>query len=126
MLFSAAVSVSYGILALALALTLVRLVRGPGLPDRVVALDLVGFIAVGFIALTALQTGVAAFLDAAVTLALIAFVASIAFARYLEYRVPDARPRPEAPPAALTSAGDLRADDDGTTRAPLGTTPIAP
>jgi multicomponent Na+:H+ antiporter subunit F len=89
MFFSGAVAVSYGVLAIALALALVRLIRGPGLPDRVVALDLIGFIAIGFIALTALGTGVAAFLDAAVTLALIAFVASIAFARYLEHRTPN-------------------------------------
>lgn len=104
MFLSALLAVSYGLLALALALTLVRLVRGPGLPDRVVALDLIGFIAVGFIALTALQTGVAAFLDAAVTLALIAFVASIGFARYLEYRVPDARPRPTGTPRPAGSS----------------------
>ena len=89
MLLDGLIVFAYGALALALALALVRLVRGPGLPDRVVALDLIGFLTVGFIALTAIDTGVAAFIDAAVTLALIAFVASIAFARYLEHRLPD-------------------------------------
>lgn len=76
--------VGFVCIGLAFALVFVRLVRGPSLPDRVVALDMVAFLAVGTIALWTLVTGVAAYLDAALVLALIAFVATVAFGRYIE------------------------------------------
>lgn len=69
---------------LAFLLVFVRLVRGPSLPDRVVALDMIAFLSVGVIALWTLVTGEAAYLDAALVLALIAFLATVAFARYIE------------------------------------------
>jgi multicomponent Na+:H+ antiporter subunit F len=72
------------LLILALFLSLWRVARGPALPDRVVALDLMASIVIGIIAAYSVLTGVAMFLDAAVLLALIAFLGTIAFARYLE------------------------------------------
>lgn len=84
-----AVYISMG---LALLLGLVRLLLGPRLPDRVVALDLLSFIAIGIIAVHAVATKSAAMLDAALVLALIAFLGTVAFARYVERtspRLPD-------------------------------------
>lgn len=68
----------------AMALAFIRLVRGPSLPDRVVALDLITVLAVSFTALVALAFGERAFLDVALALALVAFLATVAFARYAE------------------------------------------
>lgn len=79
-------SASFVLLALAFVLTFVRLVRGPSLADRVLALDLIAYLTVGLIALWTLATGVAAYLDAALILALVAFIATVAFARFIEYR----------------------------------------
>lgn len=73
-----------GVLALAMLLAFIRLVRGPSLPDRVVALDLIAVIAVGMIAVVQIQTHEPMLLDSAVVLALIAFLSTVAFARYLE------------------------------------------
>lgn len=91
--------VGFACVGLAFVLVFVRLLRGPTLPDRVVALDMVAYLSVGTIALWTLVTGVAAYLDAALVLALIAFVATVAFGRYIE-ETPAAR-APE-PPADLT------------------------
>lgn len=71
-------------LSLSLLLTLYRLLKGPSLPDRVMALDLLAFIAVGFIALYSVATGQEVYLDAAIALALIAFLGTLAFARFVE------------------------------------------
>jgi multicomponent Na+:H+ antiporter subunit F len=71
-------------LVVSLALVFVRLVRGPTLADRVVALDMIGFLAIGIVAVFALLAGRAAFMDAALVLALIAFMATVAFARFVE------------------------------------------
>ena len=77
-------AVAFALMGFAFVLVFVRLVRGPSLPDRVVALDMVAYLAVGVIALWTLVTGVAAYLDAALVLALIAFLATVAFGRYIE------------------------------------------
>jgi multicomponent Na+:H+ antiporter subunit F len=71
-------------LASAVLVAVFRLVRGPTLPDRVVAMDLVGVLAVGLIVVLAASTDVRAVLDAAIVIALIAFVATVAYATYIE------------------------------------------
>jgi multicomponent Na+:H+ antiporter subunit F len=84
--FSWPLAASFVLLAAAFVLTFVRLLRGPSLADRVLALDLIAYLTVGLIALWTLATGVAAYLDAALILALVAFIATVAFARFIEYR----------------------------------------
>jgi multicomponent Na+:H+ antiporter subunit F len=77
------------LLLVALLLAFARLVRGPSLPDRVVALDLIAVISAGFIAIYAIDSGQPVFLDAAIVLGLITFLGSVAFARYIERRARD-------------------------------------
>ncbi|WP_249975747.1 monovalent cation/H+ antiporter complex subunit F [Vreelandella olivaria] len=76
--------ISQVIMGLALVLTFVRVVRGPSLPDRVVALELFSTTVVGMVGVYAIQSGVASFLDAAIVIALMGFLAAIGFARFLE------------------------------------------
>ena len=71
----------------ALALTAYRLVKGPSYPDRFVSIDMLTGLVVAACALTALATGRDEFLDVAFALALIAFVATAAFAAFLERKV---------------------------------------
>jgi|TARA_B100000700_G_scaffold118310_2_gene133085 multicomponent Na+:H+ antiporter subunit F len=71
-------------MALALCLAFARLYRGPSLPDRVVALELFSAILVGMIGLIAIATDVPSLLDVAIVMALMAFMATIGFARFLE------------------------------------------
>jgi multicomponent Na+:H+ antiporter subunit F len=70
--------------AIALLLSFVRVLYGPTLPDRVVALDLIGVCAVGLMVLGAAASGERAFLDAAVVMALLGFLGTVAYARYTE------------------------------------------
>lgn len=71
------------LLAAGLALTLFRLVRGPTLPDRVVALDLAAVLVVGLLAVASIRAGTEVFLGTAVVLALLAFLGTVVFARFL-------------------------------------------
>jgi multicomponent Na+:H+ antiporter subunit F len=73
-----------GVLGLAMACALVRLLRGPCLPDRVVALDLMATIGVAMCGVYAVAHDKPVFLDVAVVMAIITFLGTIAFARYLE------------------------------------------
>lgn len=76
-------------LGAAVLVAVVRLVKGPTLPDRVVAMDLTGVLVIGFIVVLAASTGVRATLDAAIVIALIAFVATVAYATYIERGHPE-------------------------------------
>jgi multicomponent Na+:H+ antiporter subunit F len=71
-------------LGVALIVTFIRLVKGPTLPDRVVAMDLIGVLVVGLIVVLAGRSGVRATLDAAIVIALVSFLGTIAYATYVE------------------------------------------
>ena len=79
--------ISLSMLAVAIMLAAIRLIRGPSLPDRVVALDLISILAAGITAIYAIASGQAVFLDVATILALISFLGTVAFARYVEKQV---------------------------------------
>ena len=69
---------------LGLVFSFVRLMKGPSLPDRVVSVDLITVLAVAVAGLLAITHGEPDFLDIAVALALVAFLATVAFAWYAE------------------------------------------
>lgn len=71
------------LLGLALLVSLVRIVIGPTLSDRVLALDLMTVVAMGFVGAVAVRTGLTLYLDIAIALALLGFLATLAFARYI-------------------------------------------
>jgi multicomponent Na+:H+ antiporter subunit F len=77
-------TITFGLLIVSMFLSLLRLIRGPSLPDRVVALDLIAMISVSFITAYAVSTEQPLYIDEAVVLALIAFVGTIAFAYFIE------------------------------------------
>ena len=81
-----AIGLAFGLLLLGMGLAFLRVVRGPSLADRVVALEYVTVLTVAFAAVHAIGTGHPAFLDVALALALALFLATVAFARYLERR----------------------------------------
>ncbi|WP_111557526.1 cation:proton antiporter [Paracoccus sediminilitoris] len=77
----------FALVILGVILAAFRLIKGPTLADRIVALDLMTIQLVAFGGLAALQAGSAAFLDVAVVLALVGFLATVCLARYLERRI---------------------------------------
>ncbi|QFT56333.1 cation:proton antiporter [Microbulbifer sp. THAF38] len=83
-LIVAAINISSLILLLALAMCFMRIFLGPTLADRVVALDVLNILAVAYCALLAIASGEPAYLSAAIALALVAFLVSVAFARFIE------------------------------------------
>ncbi len=79
-----ALFVALPLLVLAVLLAVVRLVRGPSVPDRVVALDLIATLVMGIMGIYAIATDEAVLLDLVVVLALLSFMGTVAFARYVE------------------------------------------
>jgi multicomponent Na+:H+ antiporter subunit F len=83
-LYGAALQITVLCLIVALLAAAWRLLSGPTLADRVVALDLVSMLLVVFLVVFKLLSGVGAFIYVAIGLALIAFLATVAFAHYIE------------------------------------------
>lgn len=79
-------SIALVLVTLSIILAFVRVLRGPSLPDRVMALDMIGLMAVSVIVLTAIVSDEAVLIDAAIALALVAFLGTLAFARFIERR----------------------------------------
>jgi multicomponent Na+:H+ antiporter subunit F len=76
-------TIALNVLVVALFVAFIRLVRGPSLPDRVVALELCGTVVVGIIAVQSILTDQHVLLDVAIGLALVSFLGTVAFARYV-------------------------------------------
>lgn len=79
-------AIARAMLVLGLFLGLARVWRGPRTADRVVALDTIAYLAIAMCALQAIETGDPLVLRPALPLALLTFLAVVAFARYLEKR----------------------------------------
>lgn len=97
------------VLAIAFLLTVWRVVRGPTLPDRVVALDMLVGIVIGFIALIAIRTGFTLYVDIAIALGLVGFLATVAFARFIMPRMSVPEGKGTDGGGALGEAGDIAA-----------------
>jgi multicomponent Na+:H+ antiporter subunit F len=82
-------TIVFALLIISLFLAFVRLLMGPSLPDRVVALDLISVTTAGFIAIYAIESGQPVYLDAAIVLGLITFLSTVALAQYIERRARD-------------------------------------
>jgi multicomponent Na+:H+ antiporter subunit F len=82
-LFQISISITMIILSGCLLLGMVRFLKGPTLPDRITAFDLLAAIIIGLIAVYSVLTNDAAFMDVAIILSLIAFLSSMFFAYYL-------------------------------------------
>ena len=85
--FEPVLMTGFALVLVGVGLALYRLAIGPTLPDRVVALDKMTVSIVAFCGLAAMWSGDAAFLDVALVLALVGFLATVALARFAERAV---------------------------------------
>ena len=83
-MFELMAQAALGMLGLSALLSLWRVVRGPTLPDRVVALDLMGVLVVAIAVTSAALSGSRFYLDVAIVIALISFVGTVGYARHVE------------------------------------------
>ena len=77
------VHVSLALLSVSFLLIVIRTVKGPTLPDRIVALDMLVAVGIGFLAVFGVLTEYYLYIDVAITLGLVGFLATVAFARFV-------------------------------------------
>ncbi|HKK56033.1 K+/H+ antiporter subunit F [Marinobacter sp.] len=79
-----ALNITIAFIALAVVLNVYRLVRGPDAPDRVLALDTLYINAIALILLLDIQLGTRIYLEAALLIAVMGFIGTVALAKYLK------------------------------------------
>ena len=92
--------IALGLLSLSFLLTVYRVVVGPTLPDRILSLDMLVAVAIGFIAVIGIKTGFTLYVDIAIALGLVGFLATVAFARFVLARGKTEESRQQAAAAA--------------------------
>jgi multicomponent Na+:H+ antiporter subunit F len=106
-IISVSATLSLAILGLAFLVTVARIVAGPTLADRVLALDMLSATAIGFIAVVAVKTNFTLYIDVAISLGLVTFLATVAFARFILTRgAASAEPSPTSGTAGPQGGGD--------------------
>ena len=99
-ILTTAIDISFILVMLGVVGGFIRLVKGPSLPDRIVALDMMTVLIVSFCGLYAMQSGETAFVDVAIVVAIIGFLATVALARFVDR----SQRRSDTPPAS----GDVK------------------
>jgi multicomponent K+:H+ antiporter subunit F len=79
-----ALNITIALIALAVVLNVYRLIRGPDAPDRVLALDTLYINAIALILLLDIQLGTRLYLEAALLIAVMGFIGTVALAKYLK------------------------------------------
>lgn len=78
-----AVTITLGMIGLAIALSLWRLWRGPSLADRILALDTLSINAIAVVLILDIMLGTTIYFEAALILAMMGFVGTVALAKFL-------------------------------------------
>lgn len=83
-MLTAILNISLTLLVLAFALALYRLIKGPEINDRILALDLIASIVMGFILLYSVVINKAIYFDITIILSLVSFIGTVAISSYLK------------------------------------------
>lgn len=82
-LFTTSAYIAIGIISISTILTLIRFIKGPSLPDRVISLDVFSANLLAVLAIYSVLAEEKAYLNVALIMSLIAFVGTMTFAYYL-------------------------------------------
>lgn len=69
---------------IAIGMALIRVIKGPSLPDRVVSFDIIGVNLISLVAVIGAVLNTAAYLEVILIIAILAFISTIAFSKYIE------------------------------------------
>lgn len=82
-MLDASIDIALMAIGVAMLLTLYRLIKGPSTPDRILALDTLYVSAVALLIVLGIKDASSIFFEAALLIALMGFVGTVALSRYL-------------------------------------------
>lgn len=77
------VKAAYAMIGIAMALNIWRLVRGPSMPDRILALDTLTINAIALVILAGIDLATGAYLEVALLMAMMGFVGTVALCKFI-------------------------------------------
>ena len=77
-------TISLILFATTIAIAVIRIILGPSMPDRVIALDMIGVNLIAMIAVVSIILNTKAFLEVILILGILSFVGTIAFSKFTE------------------------------------------
>ncbi|MCY8051507.1 Na(+)/H(+) antiporter subunit F1 [Bacillus spizizenii] len=83
-MFTLILQLALGIMAVSTFLYVIRVIKGPTVPDRVIALDAISINLIAITALVSILLKTSAFLDIILLLGILSFIGTIAFSKFLE------------------------------------------
>lgn len=82
-MLNSAITIAFALVATAVALNFWRLLRGPSAPDRILALDTLYVNTIALLVLLGIKLSSALYFEAALLIALMGFVGTVALCKYL-------------------------------------------
>jgi multicomponent K+:H+ antiporter subunit F len=79
----ACIDIALGAFAVAMVLNLYRLLRGPGVVDRILALDTLYVNTIALLVLAGLREGSTIYFEAALVIAMLGFVGTVVLSKYV-------------------------------------------
>jgi multicomponent Na+:H+ antiporter subunit F len=81
------ITISLVLFSITICIAVLRIILGPSMPDRVIALDMIGVNLIAMIAVVSIMLNTAAFFEVILILGILSFIGTIAFSKSIERRV---------------------------------------
>jgi len=72
------------LLTISIVIALYRVIKGPSIHDRILALDSIGYIVIGIVAILSIMLDSHAYLETILLIGILAFLSTIALSKYME------------------------------------------
>ncbi|OBR62330.1 cation:proton antiporter [Paenibacillus oryzae] len=83
-MFQTLLMTSLIMLTISIAIALYRVVKGPSLPDRILALDSIGYNIIGIVAVLCIMLDSSSYLETILLIGILAFLSTVALCKFLE------------------------------------------
>lgn len=83
-MFNVLLMISLILMSFALVISFARIIKGPSLPDRIVALDSIGITLIGMIGILMILQKTIAYAEVILVIGIVAFVGTIALSKFIE------------------------------------------
>ncbi|GBG10936.1 Na(+)/H(+) antiporter subunit F [Paenibacillus sp. MY03] len=83
-MFQTLLMASIIMLTISISIALYRVIRGPSLPDRILALDSIGYNIIGIVAVLCMMLDSSSYLETILLIGILAFLSTVALCKFLE------------------------------------------
>ncbi|MGI5891446.1 MAG: Na(+)/H(+) antiporter subunit F1 [Bacillota bacterium] len=83
-MFNMILTVALILFSVAIAILMYRVIKGPSVPDRIIAMDAIGINLIAMMAILSILLKTYAFFDIILLLGILSFIGTVAFSKFIE------------------------------------------